>query len=103
MADPLQEVLAAEAAARTRIDETREKLESELRAARIDANRIKERNEQRTRAAVERAERKCAEETRREIDRLEEELSRQLSFDDPTMAERLDRLAEQYVDRLWPN
>lgn len=103
MADPLQEVLAAESAARAHIDETREKLESELRAARIDANRIKERNEQRTRAAVARAERRCAEVTRRELDKLEDEFSRQLSIDDPAMADRLDRLAEQYVDRLWPN
>ncbi len=102
MADPLQEVLAAESAARARIDETREKLESELRAARIDANRIKERNEQRTRAAVERAERQCAEMTRRELDRLEEEFSRQPSIDDPEITARLERLAEQYVDQLWP-
>lgn len=103
MADPLQEVLAAESAARVRVEETREKLESELRAARIDANRIKERNEQRTRAAVERAERRCAEVTRRELDRLEDEFSRQLSIDDPAMTARLERLAEQYVDQLWPD
>lgn len=103
MADPLQEVLAAESAARARIDETREKLESELRAARIDANRIKEHNEQRTRTAVERAERRCAEVTRRELDRLEDEFSRQLSIDDPAMTARLERLAEQYVDQLWPD
>lgn len=103
MADPLQEVLAAESAARARINETREKLESELRAARIDANRIKERNEQRTRTAVERAERRCAEVTRRELDRLENEFSRQLSIDDPETTARLERLAEQYVDHLWPD
>lgn len=100
--DPLQEVLAAESAARARIDETRTKLESELRAVRIDANRIKERNERRTRVAVENAEAKCADKTRCEIEKLEAEYGRQLTLDDASIEKRLDQLAQAHVDQLWP-
>lgn len=103
MSDPLQEVLAAESAARTRIEETRAKLDSELRAVRIEAKRIKERNERRTRRAVENAEARCADRTQREIEELEEESGRQLTLDEASIETMLDRLAERHVDQLWPD
>jgi len=102
MSDPLQEVLAAEAAARQRLDEARSELESELRHARMDAKRIKERNEERTRTAVEKAETRCAAKTDHEIERLNEEFDRQMTLDDASIEERLDRLVRKHVDQLWP-
>lgn len=102
MADPLQEVLAAESDARARVDAAREALESELRAARVDAKRIKERNEQRTRVAIDHAERKCRAQAEREIDKLQKEFNQQLVLDDASIEKRLDRLARDHVDRLWP-
>lgn len=102
MTDPLQQVLAAESAARTRIEEIRTALKAELSAARIDANRIKERNEMRTQAAIRNAERKCAMATSREIDKLGKEFSRQQNVSDATIEERLESLIEQRVAQLWP-
>lgn len=102
MTDPLQQVLAAEAAARARIEETRAALEAGLRAARVDANRIKERNEQRTQAAIRNAERKCAAATSQAIVELDKEFRRQQKLGDGTIEERLERLIEQRVAQLWP-
>lgn len=103
MSDPLQQVLAAEADARRRIDEAHQELEDELRAARLDARRIKERNEQRTRRAVAAAEEKCAAQTEQAIDALNEAFSRELTLDDESLEQRLEELTRRHVDRLWPD
>lgn len=102
MSDPLQQVLAAEADALRRIDEARQELEAELRAARLDARRIKERNEQRTRRAVAAAEEKCAAQTEKAIDELNQAFSRQLTLDDESVEQRLADLTRRHVDQLWP-
>lgn len=102
MKDPLQQVLAAEAEARDRIEQTRLLLESELRAARVDAQRIKARNERRTRVAVEEAERRGAAATERRIEGMEEEVNRQLDLDDAVVERRLEDLVKRQVDELWP-
>ena len=103
MSDPLQEVLAAESAARRRIEEARTELEAELRTARRDAKRIKERNERRTRNAVDKADKRCAAGTEREIEKLHEEFAGQLTLDDSSIETRLNRLVRRHVDRLWPD
>jgi hypothetical protein len=103
MTDPLQKVLAAESNARARIEKAQETLESSLRAARVQATHIRERNEQRTRVAVESIERKQAAETEREIEYLEQNAEHQLQIDDDSAEARLEALVRRHVAALWPD
>ena len=103
MADPLQAVLLAEATAHQRVEQAKQALEDRLHATRLEAQRIRARNEQRTRAALQAAEAFCVARTMREIDAMDEEVTRQLKLDDHIVAERIDRLAMDCVDRIWPD
>ena len=103
MSDPLQEVLSAETVAHKRVEQAKKTLEDRLHAARLEAQRIRSRNEQRTRAALEATEAVCVARTMREIDRLDEEVTRQLDLDDHRLMERIDHLAFDCVDRIWPD
>ena len=102
MSDPLEELLAAEAASRERIEAQRRRFDSQLREARIDAARIRERNEHRTRAAVERMENDCVAQTMREIDQLEAQTQRQLRFDESDIERKLDAMVDSRLKRFWP-
>lgn len=102
MTDPLQQVLAAESDARARIEKTQESLESDLRTARVEATRIREHNEQRTRDAVENTERKHAAETKRKIEDLENDADHHLEIDDESVEARLDMLVQRHVTAFWP-
>lgn len=103
MTDPLQQILAAENAARAHIEATRKELDEKLRETRLQATGIRSRNEQRTREAVERAESRCVAESMSVIDRMDTEVNRQLTFDEASIHRQLNELVRDRVDRFWPD